>query len=63
MDPLPRPCTPRLPLMELIEAREPQWCSCMQRDPDEDLLSACRDWSSSDNSPRSLEEISCEGQR
>lgn len=52
-DPLPRPWVPGTVLMELREAWEPQWCSWMQREPDEDLLRACRDWSSSDNTPRS----------
>lgn len=53
MDPLPRLCAPWPPLRELTETWEPQWCSWMHREPDEDRLSACRDWSSSDNSPRS----------
>lgn len=53
MDPLPNACAPLQALMELTEGCEPQWCSWMQRDPEEDLLSACRDWSSSDNSRRS----------
>lgn len=53
MEPLLSPCTAWLVLDELTEVWEPQWCSWMQREPDEDLLSACIDCSSCDSSPRS----------
>lgn len=52
IDPLPMTYPLWPALMELMEAWEPQWCSWIQRDPDDNLLRACMDKSSSDSSLR-----------